>query len=70
VADIEVFVEFLDFIIDHNNENSREMVRNLRNSINIKKKNGEIFGAYEDNLHTKIMNLKCEKIKKIYMNKI
>lgn len=68
-ADIIIFLEFLDFIIDHNTEESRDMVRNFRFIIKKNINKGEIFGVYEDNLKKLVLKSKSEKIKKLFLNK-
>ena len=68
-SDLIIFLKHLDFIIDHNTEESRNMVRNLRSIIKRCIKKGELFGVYEDNLKIYILNSKSEKIRKLFLNK-
>lgn len=70
VDDLTTFLENINYVLDLNTEQSREFVRNLRFCILKFNKNNSMTPGLRTKIRAEIDNIKIDKIKKFFMNKM
>ena len=70
IADVDYYMEHINYAIDHNTEESREFVKNLRSTLKLSAKYNKLSQAERTKLIQKAKQIKVDKIQKLFINSL